>query len=359
MISQDRNGQSLYSKKAGRLNDRLLNNLPNSSKPLTLLAQKGWLRSGVPENLGGTGGRLLDAIEAIAAVSAQSLTSGLIFWSQRASIEFLVASNNSWLQKQVLPKLLRAEWSGSADFLNAMKHQVRTEQHCVGTWLDAETVTLNGFLPWVPNLNHREFVVSVVAQTRTGESLVAAVPAVIQGLKRGKDQQWPGLQTSWTSTLQLHQVKLPRNWIINDDAYTFLLAIRPTLLLLQSGLGLGIARRSLEEVHRSLRGISSTISDRLQATQKTLSHLETTLHYLSDLSTFDATSTRQLIELRIALTRLAMESVWLELDAKGGAISLKFSSMARRLQEVTVLPVLTPSVVQLEIELSRYTPKEG
>ncbi|HEY9752214.1 MAG TPA: hypothetical protein V6C46_04655, partial [Coleofasciculaceae cyanobacterium] len=59
-----------------------------------------------------------------------------------------------------------------------------------------------------------------------------------------------------------------------------------------------------------------------------------------------------------ALTRLALDLVWLELEVKGGSAYFKPSGTARRLREVAFLPVLTPSLVQLETELQRHAAME-
>jgi len=221
--------------------------------------------------------------------------------------------------------------------------------------LDWETVTLCGFLPWVSNLCPDRFAVAVAAQTDTGQSLVVAVPSNARGLGRGEDFQLFGLQASWTSSLQLNNVQLPHTWIISDDAQTFLPRIRPAFLLMQCGLGLGTARRSLKEITQSVDSYNKqALLDRLQKSSFTLVGLEAKVWLLSNLPAFDMAKMRQLFQVRIAVTRLAVELVHLELESKGGSAYLRPSGTARRLREVTFLPVLTPSLVQLEAELQRY-----
>lgn len=358
MISQDSTIQLQFAERAGRLNDGVAESYVDES--LSQIAREGWLGYGVPETLGGSGGGLLDAVEAIAKVSEECLTSGFVFWCQRAFIEYLVASDNTWLQAEILPQALQAELSGATGLSNAMKHLAGIEQLRLQARLDGETVTLNGFLPWSSNLRPQQFVVAVAAQTETGRSLVVAIPSDAEGLSRGEDLQLFGLQASWTSTLQLENVRLPHNWIISDDAQTFLPKIRPAFLLMQCGLGLGMARRSLQEIAQAINGSNeSALLNRLQLNTWTLARLEAKVWQLSRLNTFDISQMRQVFELRIALTRLAVNLVGLELEAKGGAAYLKPSGTARRLREVAFLPVLTPSLVQLETELHRYSNPEG
>ena len=115
-----------------------------------------------------------------------------------------------------------------------------------------------------------------------------------------------------------------------------------------------VRRSLLEAVESTILDTEPALRDRLQQITITLAQQEVKLWQLSTLETFSPAQLRQLFELRIALTRLAVETVWLELEAKGGNAYLKPSGTARRLREVAFLPVLTPSLVQLETELKRY-----
>ncbi len=355
MISQDASLQVELAERAGWLNDGIAGRHVGES--LAQLATTGYLGLGVPASLGGTDGELLDVVQAIATVSEQCLTSGFVFWCQRAFIEYLVASDNTWLQAEILPRVLKAELSGATGLSNAMKFLAGIEQLRLQANLDPTTVTLNGFLPWASNLRPEKFVVAIAAQTPDGQSLVVAVPAGASGLTRGEDLQLLGLQASWTSTLHFNSVQLPAQWIISDRATTFLPKIRPAFLLMQCGLAWGVARRSRHEITQSLNDKNSAaLSERFQQNSMTLLTLESQLRHLCSINVndFALAQVRQLFELRIALTRLAVDLVQLELEAKGGAAYLKPSGTARRLREVSFLPVLTPSLVQLETELHRH-----
>jgi len=79
------------------------------------------------------------------------------------------------------------------------------------------------------------------------------------------------------------------------------------------------------------------------------------LSRFSPLESFDLARTRQLFTLRVDITRLAVESVGLEAEIKGGKGYFRNSDTARRLREVAFLPVLTPSLIQLERELQRQS----
>lgn len=345
MVSQHRTIELSLAEQAGWLNEGVSGCSVASS--LSLLSSSGRLAHGVPKNLGGSGGTLLSAVEEIATVSEQCLTSGFVFWCQRTFIEYLISSSNRWLHLQILPKILRAECSGAT----AIKDFVDSAP--IHASLEGDTVTLQGFLPWVSNLQPKNFYVVVTAKTDDGKKLIVAVPSKAKGIQRGDDLQLLGLQASWTSTLRLNKVCLSRQWIISENADLFLSQIRPKLILMQCALGLGITRRSLQETLQSTDGDNEeALINRLRYNAFTLTQLEAQIWKLGTLQNFNS-SKREILELRVALTRLALDSVWLELEAKGVNAYLKPSGTARRLREVAFLPVMAPTLLHLEQELQK------
>jgi alkylation response protein AidB-like acyl-CoA dehydrogenase len=345
MFSQHRTIELSLAEQAGWLNEGV--SWCSVTSSLDMLSSSGRLGHGVPESLGGSGGTLLSAVEEIAIVSEQCLTSGFVFWCQRTFIEYLISSSNRWLILQVLPKILRAECSGATvieDVVSAAP---------VSALLEGDTVTLEGFLPWVSNLQPKNFFVVVTAKTNDGKTLIVAVPSGAKGIQRGDDLQLLGLQASWTSTLHLNKVCLSRQWIISENADLFLSQIRPKLILMQCALSLGITRRSLQETLQSTDGDNQeALINRLRYNFFTLTQLETQIWKLGTLQNFNS-SKREILELRVALTRSALDSVWLELEAKGMNAYLKPSGTARRLREVAFLPVMAPTLLQLEQELQK------
>lgn len=326
----------------------------DSRHSLQLLADLGWLGLGIPEAIGGAGGPLVEAIEAIAQTAENCLTSGFVFWCQRAFAEYLAASDNPWLQRELLPQVVRAERFGATGLSNAMKHLAGIESLRVRARWEGDRLRLNGYLPWASNLVPDNFVVAVAAETDAGEAIVAAVPADAPGLHRSQDLDLLGLRGSNTAALTLDEVVLDRAWVISDRAREFLPAIRPAFLLLQCGLGLGVARSALQQVRAALGDRTHILRPQLDRQQRTYDELAAALRKLAGLGTFSLSETRQLFQVRIDLTRLAVAAIGLELEAQGGTAYMHPSRTARRWREVAFLPVLTPSLVQLETELVRH-----
>ena len=95
---------------------------------LPALAGDKLLAIGVPQEHGGAGGDVRDAIEAIAKVAEQSVTAAFVFWGQRCFIEFLLQSENRALAERRLPGLLAGTQAGASGLSNAMKFLSGIEQ---------------------------------------------------------------------------------------------------------------------------------------------------------------------------------------------------------------------------------------
>lgn len=318
---------------------------------LQWLSKEGYLQQGVPREYGGSGGRLWEAVQAIAEVSEECLTSGFLFWCQRVFIEYLLHTDNEQLRGSLLPDMLTLRRAGATGLSNAMKHLGGLEPLRTQAEYTDDGVVLEGFLPWVSNLQPQRFVVAVAAQLGDGGALVAAVPAEAEGVQRGEDLQLLGLQSSQTATLTLSRVFLPRFWLLGDDAHQFLARVRPRFLLLQCGLPMGIAQRALQEAQAKMHSAKRVLQDRADALCQQWQALREHTRALAVQEQLPVSVLPELFQTRIRWVRLAVQAVHLEVEATGGAAFLRDSDTARRLREVAFLPVLTPSATQLALQL--------
>ncbi|MCF8997304.1 acyl-CoA dehydrogenase, partial [Pseudomonas carnis] len=215
--------------------------------------------------------------------------------------------------------------------------------------------TLNGRLHWVTNLRKNGFVAAAaIEHAGGGAPFILAIPDSVAGLQRSRDLELLGLQSSNTAALGLEGVELSREWLLHEDARTFLPAVRPAFLGLQCGMSIGLARRSLAEVAHHLGASRTVLRDELEALRVTLDHLVSELKKGLLAGRFTAEPI-PLFKLRIALAETAASAVQLELQASGGKAYLTAhgSGFARRWRESAFVPIVTPSLVQLRTELHR------
>lgn len=323
----------------------------NAQRVLQWLSREGYLQRAVPRLYGGDGSRLWEAVEAIADVSALCLTSGFLFWCQRVFIEYLLHTPNEPLREHLLPDILAVRRAGATGLSNAMKHLGGLEPLRTQATLLDDGVVLDGFLPWVSNLQPQRFVVAVAAQVDERRAIVAAVPAEADGVLRGDDLQLLGLQSSQTATLTLRHVYLSHQWLLSEDAHEFLASVRPGFLLLQCGLPMGIAHRALQEAQAKMQSAKQALEEKADTLCLQWQALAEHTRALATQDELPASALPELFQTRIRWVRLAVQAVHLEAEATGGAAFLRDSDAARRLREVAFLPVLTPSATQLALQL--------
>ncbi|MDO7904107.1 acyl-CoA dehydrogenase family protein [Pseudomonas sp. K1(2024)] len=322
---------------------------------LAHIAESQVLRVGIAPALGGSGGDVTDAVEAIAAIASRSLASAFVCWGQRAFIEYLLHSPNEALRERLLADLLSGELAGATGLSNAMKFLSGIEALQVQARAQADGWTLEGRLHWVTNLRQSGFVVAAAIEAEQGQApFVMAIPSASVGLERSDDLQLMGLQSSSTAALAFHQVQLDRSWLLHDNAREFLPRVRPAFLALQCGMSIGLARRALDEVREHLQGRGSFLAEAEQVLRE---RLENTVGELKQ-GLLDGRFLAQpaaLFKLRITLAESAADAVQMELQASGGKAYLTAygEGFARRWRESAFVPIVTPSLVQLRAELQR------
>lgn len=319
------------------------------------LAEADVLRHGVAPALGGAGGDVADGVEAIAEVASYSLTAAFVFWGQRAFIEYLLQSSNVGLRERLLEDLLQGRRAGATGLSNAMKFLSGIEQLGVVAHPHDAGWRLEGALPWVTNLRKSGFTVAAAIDLPGAQPFVAALPDDLPGLLRSDDLQLLGLQSSNTAAIRIEGARLGREWLIADDARSYLPRVRPAFLGLQCGMSIGLARRSLAEAKSLLSDARSVLEGEWQALSDELKALERALRDGLRGDHF-AAGPVPLFKIRIGLARVAADAVQLELQASGGKAYLQAhgSGFARRLRESAFVPVVTPSLVQLRSELRKH-----
>lgn len=325
----------------------------NDEALLPALASAGLFAIGVPESFGGAGGRTGNAVDAIAAVAEHSLAAAFVFWGHRAFIEYLLASPNAALRERRLPALLNGTQAGATGLSNAMKFLCGIESLQIEAVREGEGWRLDGKLPWVTNLRKSGFVFAAAVSSRDGEPpLIVALDHDCPGVSRTADLDLIAMRGSNTAALAIDDVRIDADDVIAGDARDWLPRVRPAFLALQCGMSIGLARAALSAAQARCSSARATLQDALDAVGDGLARQVVALHDGLAAGRFVA-DPAALFRLRIALADTVQRAVQLELQASGGRAYLVDPQFgfARRLQESAFVPVITPSVTQLEGEL--------
>ncbi|OOF58877.1 acyl-CoA dehydrogenase family protein [Rodentibacter myodis] len=320
------------------------------------LAQDNLFKIGVPTAFGGDGAPIEQAIRAIQAVAEYSLTAAFVAWGHRTFIENLLASKNNIVKKKWLSDLILGKIAGSTGLSNATKFLSGVEQLQVSITEKDGKSYLNGYLPWLTNLRPDRFVVVFAAEYADSDKkpAIIAVPSDALGLTRTENLSLSALQGSNTAALRFEQVELDPDWILADDAGAYLAQIRPAFLGLQCAMAFGLAKRSLDEVEKTLGSNRAVLKTEWETQKVALSDLQQRLFNGLMKSDFFRQNPKTLFQIRIDVVDLVAQSLLLELQAGGGRAYLNNTgfSFIRRWREGAFLPIVTPSAVQLRLVLA-------
>jgi alkylation response protein AidB-like acyl-CoA dehydrogenase len=320
---------------------------------LRRLAGAGLFALGVPRAEGGAGGSVTEAVEAIAVVSWHSMAAGFLFWSQRTFIEYLLQSPNAALRARLLPDLLAGRIAGATGLSNAMKFLSGLEELQVTARPEAAGWRLEGRLPWVTNLAPGGFHVAAAVALPGAAPFIAALPHDLPGLVRSPDLGLMGMRATATAAIALHGTPVGPQHVLHADAVRWLPQVRPAFLGLQCGMAIGLARRALAEAAGHAGPAREVLRPAREGLAAALAGQERALREGLAQGLFHADAAA-LFRIRIALAGLVAEAVRLELQASGGRAYLRpqGEGFARRWREAAFVPVITPSLTQLEAALA-------
>ncbi len=328
----------------------------DSSEILPQLVSAGLAGVGVPVALGGSGGDVVDAMMAIAAVAEESLAASFMLWGHRSYIEYLLQTPNHALAERNLPELLSGRVAGASGLSNAMKFLAGLEQLQITAERDGDGdgIRLTGKMPWVTNLRPQGFHVAAAIdwQDRKAPAFIAFLAQDDIGLSRSADLELMGMRSSDTAAITLDAVRICADRILAEDANAWLPQVKPAFVGLQCGMSIGLARRALAEAARTAatgRGVlGASIAELRQRLDQAQSNLASGLRTRRFEQQANA-----LFELRIILAEIVAEAVMLELQASGGKAYLSGPGrdFARRWRESAFIPLVTPSLTQMRAAL--------
>jgi alkylation response protein AidB-like acyl-CoA dehydrogenase len=150
-----------------------------------------------------------------------------------------------------------------------------------------------------------------------------------------------------SSSLALDEVVVAPERVLSEDLPSFVGACRPRMVLIQTAVCLGLARRAVDEGRSRLRGVAASLSPRATQVADAVADARRLLHGIA--ARPSGTAPRELAALRQDAARLAGDATRLEAALVGGAGYVADSPTARRLREAAFLPVQAPTEPLLEV----------
>jgi alkylation response protein AidB-like acyl-CoA dehydrogenase len=314
---------------------------------LELLARSGILGLGAPRNHN----RALPTMAAvIAELAGHCLSTAFSVWAHRMTIEYLTEAATPW-SLRASANLIGGEALGVTGMASAFKDAAGCGTLDLAATPAGQGYRLTGTLRWASNL-YSDSIMVTAAQTDTGEKLVVALPLATSGVTIGNHFDLLALGSTASSFLKLDEVYVGHDQILSHDIESFLNRVRPTFLVLQSAMCVGLGRRCLDEVEPSLTGVNSAFAVEFDSLSAELTGIESQVTGFAAAVGAPITPTkRDLLTLRLAAADVVSAAAALEIRTAGGKGYARRTDASRRFREAAFIPVQSPSEAQLRWEL--------
>ena len=298
------------------------------------------------------------AIETMALVGYECLSTGFCVWCHDACGWYLEKSDNTELRNAVLPSISSGQSLGATGLSNPMKFYSGIES----LRLHAERVdggyVVNGTIPWVSNLGDDHYFGVVFDKRETPEHRVMALLRCDRdGVELCDGGRFIALEGSRTYAVRLTDCFIDDGCILADPADEYIKAIRPGFVLMQVGMGVGLIRacidqmRKQDKTHRHVNQFLPDGPDELQGKVDELlartKRLAETPHETS------AEFVRDALQARLDTGELSLVAANACMLSGGARAYMENSLPFRKLREAYFVGVVTPATKHLRKEISR------
>ena len=292
---------------------------------------------------------LYGAVEAMAALSEECLSTAFLAWCQDACAWYLDNTGNEALREARLAGVAGGATMGATGLSNPMKHCSGIEPVRLKGERVAGGYRVRGLLPLVSNLGP-DHVFGAVFRVEDHE-VMALVGCAAEGLRMAQDLHFVALEGTRTYSVKFKDVFVPEAAVLAAPAAPFLVAIRPGFVLLQTGMALGLVRSVVPLLHRAADDPAvgpppadeapAALEDRLGALGERVARLCRTGR--DDSPAF----MKEVFAARLEASELSVKAAGALMIAAGAGGYTLNGVAQRRLREAYFVAVVTPSVKHL------------
>jgi alkylation response protein AidB-like acyl-CoA dehydrogenase len=293
--------------------------------------------------------------EVTAAVARFDMSQAFSIWCHRMGIEYLnQADDGCALRETLLPGLRSAEVIGSTSFAAATANYLGEVPLPVSFRRDGDGLVANGRIAWASNVQAP--FVSVTAAVNEADPTDRVVFAFTENTTGFKDTGYPellALQATSSTSPVFEEARIDGSMVLTQDFPDFFERVFATFILIQCSFCWGITERALSEARPAMTGTREVLIEDFDALERRYDSAVWRLRTYANEEDRRDLVTRDVLQLRLDWGRLAVAAVALESKTAGGRGYMRGSDTARRLREVSFLPVQAPTEVQLRWLLSR------
>ena len=304
------------------------------------------------------------AIQAITEVSRVCGATGFMVWCHDVCGLYMEESRNPALTGRALQDHAAARTLGATGMSNPMKTFAGIETLLLRARPARGGFVVNGTLPWVSNLgpDHYFGAVAVVegdAADPQPREIMFIVRCGAPGVELRECPSFSAMEGTNTWAVRLTDHVVGAADLVADPVRPFIGRIRAAFVLLQCGMGLGVAQGAIDSmwaVERQLGHVNEHLDDRPDELQAELDALTARTMVLA--RTPFGTDTAFLIDVldvRAHASELALRAAQSALLHQGARGYLMSSPVQRRVRESHFVAIVTPAIKHLRKEIARLS----
>jgi alkylation response protein AidB-like acyl-CoA dehydrogenase len=304
----------------------------------------------------------MDFVAAIRAMTEAGRVCGstaFLIWCHDVCGLYMEQSGNPALSGARLDAHARGATMGGTGMSNPMKTFARIEAMLLKARRVSGGYLISGTLPWVSHIapDHYLGAVAAVADGGPDHEVMFLLDCNAPGVELRHCPTFSAMEGTSTWSVRLNDVYIDADHIVADPTRPFIARIRAAFILLQTGMGLGVAQGSIDsmwQVEDQLGHVNEFLDDRPFALQGELDELTARIEKLAE--TPYETRTDYLIDVldvRAHASELALRAAQSALLHHGARGYLMSAAPQRRVRESHFVAIVTPAIKHLRKEMAR------
>ncbi|MCW8305823.1 acyl-CoA/acyl-ACP dehydrogenase [Acidiphilium sp. PA] len=300
---------------------------------------------------------LMDAIEAMAVVSATCMSSGFCVWCQDSAGWYLEQTENADLRARLQPTIAAGAVMAGTGLSNAMKALSGTEDFRLRGKRVAGGYIISGILPWVSNLGEGHWFGTMFEDADDPAHRAMAMVRIGQeGVSIRQNAHFIALEGTGTYAVLFRRAFIADEQLLADPLGDMVARIRPGFVMLQTGMGLGVIdaaiglmrEANLTQAHCNthLRLSADQAEDKASAIRERLATLAATPLER------DRGYIRAVLQARVEVSEFCLEATQAAMLHWGACGYIHGSAVDRRVREAWFVAIITPSIRQLRREIA-------
>lgn len=306
------------------------------------------------------------AIRAMTEVSRVCGATGFMVWCHEVCGVYMEQSGNPALTGAALERHGKGQTLGATGMSNPMKTFAGIETFLLHARKVDGGHRVSGTLPWVSNLGPDHYFGAVAdvegAAAGAAQEIMFLVRCDAPGVELRNCPSFSAMEGTNTWAVRLTDYFVGADDLIAEPVRPFIGRIRAAFILLQTGMGLGVAQGAIDsmwKVERQLGHVNEFLEDRPDALQDELDALTARIMVLAQ-TPFG--SEREflidVLDARAHASELALRAAQSALLHQGARGYLMTSDVQRRVRESHFVAIVTPAIKHLRKEIARLSAEE-